>query len=104
MGPLLSLIDKTPPNPPPGSSEPPLPQTRSIKAAPKSALLVEDHESLSNFLKTSLLKEGYTVRVASSSEEGLRLYRDFGPFDVVIINYYVPERSGASIDSLAPAW
>jgi CheY-like chemotaxis protein len=102
MGHLLSLIDKTPPSLPPGSSEPPLPQTRSIKAAPKSALLVEDHESLSNFLKTSLLKEGYTVRVASSSEEGLRLYRDFGPFNVVLINYYVPERNGACIDPLAP--
>lgn len=102
MGHLLSLIDKTPPNLPPGGSESPLTQTRSIKASPKSALLVEDHESLSNFLKTCLLNEGYTVRSASSSEEGLRLYRDFGPFNVVLINYYVPERKGACIDPLVP--
>jgi CheY-like chemotaxis protein len=98
MGYLLSL----PSSLPPGGSEPPLPQTRSIKASPKSALLVEDHESLSNFLKTCLMKEGYTVRRASSSEEGLRLYRDFGPFNVVLINYYVPERNDVCVDPLAP--
>lgn len=102
MGHILSLISKTPPSLPPGGSEPPLPQTRSIKASPKSALLVEDHESLSNFLKTCLMKEGYTVRSASSSQEGLRLYHDFGPFNVVLINYYVPECNGGGIDPLAP--
>ena len=93
MGHLLSLISKA------TSS---LPQTRSITASPKSALLVEDHESLSNFLKICLMKEGYTVRSASSSEEGLRLYRDFGPFNVVLINYYVPERNGSCVDPLVP--
>src|SRR5437762_6636709 len=98
MGFLLSLSDNTPP----GSPEPSLPPTRSINASPKSALLVESDECLSNFLRRCLKDEGYAVRIASGSEEGLRLYRDFGPFNVVLINYCIPQRKGYGIDPLAP--
>jgi CheY-like chemotaxis protein len=76
--------------------------TRSQFARPKSALLVENDESLLNFLRTSLKNEGYAVRTAANSEEGLRLYRDFAPFNVVLIDYYVPPKDGTKIDPCAP--
>lgn len=85
-------------NPP----EPPLPPPRSINASPKSALLVENNESLLNFLRTSLTDEGYAVRIAANTEEGLRLYHDCAPFNVVLIDYYVPPKNGVGIDCLAP--
>jgi CheY-like chemotaxis protein len=86
-------------------SEPPatlLPAPRGINAHPKSALLVENDESLLNFLRRSLTDEGYAVRTAANSDEGLRLYRDCGPFMVVLIDYCVPQRSGIGIDYLSP--
>jgi CheY-like chemotaxis protein len=102
MGHLLSFIDTTPPCQPPERPEPPLTPTRSINASPKSALLVEDDKSLLSHFRTWLEKEGYAVRTASNTEEGLRLYRDCAPFNVVLINYYIPQNEGAEIDCLAP--
>jgi hypothetical protein len=62
MAHLLSFIDTTPqfetanlpepPNPP----EPPLPPAKSINASPKTALLVENDESLWNFLELKRLE------------------------------------------------
>jgi CheY-like chemotaxis protein len=99
---LLSFIHNTPPSQPDQNLEPPLPPTRSINASPKSALLVENDECLLNFLRRWLKDKGYAVRIASGSEEGLRLYRDFGPFNVVLINYCIPQRKGYGIDPLVP--
>ena len=85
--------------------EPPEPSsllTKSIKVFPRSALLVENDKSLLNFLKRSLTNEGYKVHPASNSEEGLDLYRDCGPFNVVLINYFVPQIDGRNIDHWAP--
>jgi CheY-like chemotaxis protein len=87
------------PSPPEPPSSPP---TKSIGASPRSALLVENDESLLNFLRRSLTDEGYAVHPASNSEEGLRLYRDCGPFNVVLIDYCVPQNDGGNIDHWAP--
>ncbi len=96
---LPSLIGNAPPNPPDPPSFPP---PRSLTGSPKSALLVEDTECLSSFLRRYLQDEGYVVRTAASSEEGLRLYRDFGPFNIVLINYCVPKREGTATDPFEP--
>jgi len=80
----------------------PLTPTRNISASPKSALLVESDESLTSFLRRSLEDERYAVRTAANSEEGLRLYRDCGPFNVVLIDYCVRPSDGVRIDYLAP--
>jgi CheY-like chemotaxis protein len=72
--------------------------TRTQFASPKSALLIESDESLLNAFKTFLEKEGYAVRTAANSEEGLRLYRDFRPFNVVLVDYCVPSTDGEEID------
>jgi CheY-like chemotaxis protein len=55
-----------------------------------------------NFLRRSLTDEGYAVRTAANSEEGLRLYRDCAPFNVVLIDYCVPQSNGVKIDYFAP--
>jgi CheY-like chemotaxis protein len=71
-------------------------------ASPKSALLVENDKSLLNYLTRCLKDEGYAVRIAANSDEGLRLYRDYAPFDVVLIDYYVPQIKEFKIDLFAP--
>jgi CheY-like chemotaxis protein len=102
MAHLLSFIDTRPQFETPQPPEPSLPPTKSINASSKSALLVENDESLLNFLRRSLQDEGYAVRTAANSEEGLRLYRDCAPFNVVLIDYCVPPRNGVEIDCCAP--
>jgi CheY-like chemotaxis protein len=101
MAHLLSFIDTTSQFETPHAPEPSLPP-KSINASPKSALLVENDESLLNFLRRSLTDEGYAVRTAANSEEGLRLYRDCAPFNVVLIDYCVPRSNGIKIDYFAP--
>jgi CheY-like chemotaxis protein len=73
-------------------------RTQSINACPKSALLVEGDDALSNFFRTFLSKEGYAVRIASNALEGLRLYRDCAPYTVVLIDYCLPRAEGMGVD------
>ena len=82
--------------------EPHSPPTKNINASTKTALLVENDESLLSFLRSFLKNDGYAVRTAKNSEEGLRLYRDCAPFNVVLINYCVPPSNAVGIDYLAP--
>src|SRR5579864_5005373 len=70
------------------------PPTTSINASSRSALLVESDKSLLETLRRYLNDMNYTVRTASNTEEALRLYRDFGQFNVVLIDYYIPEHEG----------
>jgi CheY-like chemotaxis protein len=105
MAHLLSFIDTRPQFEVPNPSDPPehsLPPTQSINASSKSALLVENDKSLLNFLRRSLNDDGYVVRTAANSEEGLRLYCDCAPFNVVLIDYCVPQTNGVEIDHCAP--
>src|ERR1039458_8608708 len=104
MAHLLSFIDtrsqfeianpSAPSDPPapPNAPAPPLPP-QSINTAPKTALVVAN-DSLVLLLRRCLEEEGYTVRIALNTEEGMRLYSDFAPFNVVIIEYDAPERDG----------
>ena len=108
MAHLLPFIDTrlqfetTQPPEPPSLPEPQLPPTKNINASTKTALLVENDESLLSFLRSFLKNDGYAVRTAKNSEEGLRLYRDCAPFNVVLINYCVPPSNAVGIDYLAP--
>jgi CheY-like chemotaxis protein len=112
MAHLLSFTDTRPqfeianpsapadPPAPSGPSAPPL-LPQSIKAATKTALVVAN-ESLVKVLRRCFEEEGYTIRIASNTEEGMRLYSDFAPFNVVIIEYDAPERDGVQIDVFLP--
>ena len=64
----------------------------------KSALVIEYNESLSRMFTAFLKFDHYLVRTAYDSEDALRLYRDFGPFQVVLIDYRMPRKNG--IDTL----
>ena len=97
MAHLLPFIDTRPPRRPPA---PPLPP-QSINTAPKTALVVAN-ETLVKLLRRCFEEDGYTIRIASNTEEGRRLYSDFAPFNVVIIEYDVPVRNGAQIDIFLP--
>src|SRR5579864_2362670 len=102
MSQLLPFLNAKPQFETPSPPEPSLPPPKSINASRKTALLVENDESLLNFLRRCLNDVGYAVRTASNGEEGLRLYRDCAPFNVVLIDYCVPQRNGFGIDYLAP--
>jgi CheY-like chemotaxis protein len=102
MAHLLSFVDTTPQLDTAGPLKPSLPPPRNINASTKTALLVENDESLLSFMRRALTGEGYAVRTAANSEEGLRLYRHCAPFNVVLIDYCVPQNSGVGVDFLAP--
>ena len=67
MAHLLSFIDTRPQFETSQPPEPHLPPTKNINASPKTALLVENDESLLNFLKSFLKNDGYTVRTTSAA-------------------------------------
>ena len=82
----------------PASADVPLPQVppsirmpalraepTCINALSKSALIVESNESLLNILTTCLKHDGYVVRTTNNDPDGLRLYLDCAPFDIVLI-------------------
>jgi CheY-like chemotaxis protein len=101
MAHLLSFTDTRPPSRPPEHLPEPSSPPRNINDSSKKALLVENDSSLLHVLRRSLTDEGYAVRTAENSEEGLRLYRDCAPFNVVLINYLVPQDKTTQIDVLA---
>jgi len=97
MGHLLAYIATTTPGqfgPDAESTSRSTPATTSINVSSRSALLVESDKSLLEMLRRYLKEMGYTIRTASNTEEALRLYRDFGQFNVVLIDYYIPENNG----------
>ena len=73
-----------------------------INAGSKSALVVENDKSLLTIIRELLNREGYVVRSAPDRVEGLRLYNLCAPFDVVLIDYCVPQTDGVEIDWCAP--
>jgi CheY-like chemotaxis protein len=56
---------------------------------------------------TAFLKsDHYLVRTISKGEDAIRLYRNCAPFEVVLIDYRMPRKSGIDIERLnqfAPA-
>jgi len=56
-------------------------------------LVVDDEEIMREILETLLTREGYSVRVASSGEQGLELARSM-PFDCAIVDIMMPGLNG----------
>jgi response regulator RpfG family c-di-GMP phosphodiesterase len=105
MAHLLPFIDPSPQSDPsqqvnPEPSAQRIEPLTSINTAHKSALLVANHPSLLKFLSRFFEAEDYTIRTASNSEEGKHLYDRCGPFNVVLIDYDVPQRNEVEIDYL----
>src|SRR3954468_21494562 len=58
-----------------------------------SILVVDDEEIMREILETLLKAEGYSVRLASSGEEGLDMAKNI-PFDAAIVDVMMPGMDG----------
>src|SRR5687767_12597775 len=61
-----------------------------------SVLVIDDEEIMRDILGTLLEREGYSVRLASSGQEGLDLARSL-PFDAVIVDVMMPGLDGLQV-------
>ena len=75
---------------------PPIPMT----GRNNSALVIEYNKSLSQMFTAFLKSDHYLVRTAYQSEDALRLYRDCGPFEVVLIDYGMQNSIDIALDIL----
>jgi two-component system response regulator PilR (NtrC family) len=61
-----------------------------------SVLVIDDEEIMRDILGTLLEREGYSVRLAASGQEGLDLARSL-PFDAVIVDVMMPGIDGLQV-------
>lgn len=59
----------------------------------KTILVIDDDVFARTFFETALTRAGYPVVMATSVADGLRLWGQ-QPFNVVIVDIFMPERSG----------
>lgn len=73
-------------------------RTQRDAAAPPGAriLVVEDDEDTRELMSLALRAEGFSVEKAADADEGLA-HLSSGPFDLVITDYDMPVRTGASM-------
>jgi DNA-binding NtrC family response regulator len=65
-----------------------------------SILVIDDEEIMREILEALLTREGYSVRLASSAEEGIDLARSI-PFDAAIVDLMLPGMDGlAALEEL----
>ncbi|MGO9204101.1 MAG: response regulator [Limisphaerales bacterium] len=57
-------------------------------------LLVEDDESVRLLVRAVLTYRGYEVTEACDGEDGVKLFRQKGPFDLVILDHAMPKLGG----------
>ncbi len=91
MGQVLPFLETLP-----SSSSP-----RPVRRLQPKVLIVENDPELQNYFKTRLRKGEYTVQIAATGQEALQRFQDSGPFDVVVIDYSIPQTQHHEIDHLA---
>jgi CheY-like chemotaxis protein len=92
----------------PPHSHPAFPQWSVLPMVPptpmtgrnNSALVIEYDKSLSRMFTAFLKSDHYLVRTAYESEDALRLYRDWAPFEVVLIDYGMQKSIDIALDIL----
>lgn len=60
-------------------------------------LLVDDDSFLRDMYATKFSQEGHDIVVARNGEEGEELFRNEGPFDVVLLDMIMPGISGLEL-------
>ena len=68
-----------------------------------SVVVVDDEAQIRRLLRVSLETQGFTVHLAGSGEEGLRLVQGKKP-DVVLLDLGLPDRDGAEVLSDLRRW
>ncbi len=63
---------------------------------PARILVIDDEESMCNFMEIMLAREGYQVDTANSGKEGLALLRE-SDYDLVLADLNMPEMSGIDV-------
>ncbi|WP_193771332.1 response regulator [Candidatus Magnetaquicoccus inordinatus] len=60
----------------------------------KRILLVDDEEQMRHLLRLMLEDAGYEVGVATNGNEAIALWREQGPWDLLLCDILMPERDG----------
>lgn len=68
-----------------------------------SVLIIEDEETICNFIKTSLRPQGYKITTASTAAEGLSIINS-GGCDLVLLDLGLPDADGLEIIKQVRAW
>ncbi len=63
---------------------------------PAKILVIDDEDSMCNFMEIMLTKEGYAVETANRGRDGVNLLKDKN-FDLVIADLNMPEMSGIDV-------
>jgi DNA-binding NtrC family response regulator len=74
-------------------------QSRTVRGGesmPARILVIDDEESMCNFMEIMLSKEGYEVAVTTSGYEGVHRARQ-QPFDLIIADLNMPEMTGIDV-------
>lgn len=79
---------------PPRPAAPPVAPVLGVESAKLRLLLVEDHDSTREVLARILRRSGHQVHGASTGSEALDVLKSAGPFDAVISDLGLPDRSG----------
>jgi two-component system cell cycle sensor histidine kinase/response regulator CckA len=79
-----ALVDEAPPVSPP-------------RVAAQTVLVVDDEEGLRTLARRFLERQGYTVLLAASAEEALRLFGQHARIDVLLTDVIMPGASGAEL-------
>lgn len=65
--------------------------------SPLRILVAEDEAALREILAEGLRDEGFEVVIAADGVEALELFRDQGPFDVVLLDEEMPRLTGRRV-------
>lgn len=68
-----------------------------------TAVVIDDEVQIRRLLRVSLETQGFSVHVAATGEEGLRLVQGKKP-DIVLLDLGLPDREGADVLSSLRAW
>lgn len=80
------------------SDSPVLTQASKLRAAPVASVLVIDDESeIRSIVRRASILSGYRVVEAESGADGMRLFREDGPFEVVLCDFGMPKMNGFEI-------
>jgi len=66
------------------------------EASQKTILVIDDDIITQNMLRTTLANAGYSVRVASTGEEGIRLAKEKPP-SIIILDIMMPGLDGGEV-------